>query len=317
MLYGLGSGFLWGVQTVILSTLLMAAVFTQPPQAIFLAPVVGAFLNDAISSVWLWVFRKSSRQFRGSKVLTVLKSRPGKWLLLSGLCGGPLGMGAYVLSISYVGASDTAVISALYPVAGSILAWLFRQETLSGKQSAGILLSAVGVMGMIGLPHGNGGHIISYLPSLACALFWGLEAVISSYGMNQGSVSFETALQIRQWTSVLCYGLVFLPVLRAWNFTWHVLSDPVILLIFLTALLETGSYLLYYKSISMTGPSKAMAMNITYIIWSILLSILFFKDLPTVFETLSIVILAAGAFMVIRFGRAANDKSYENIQYPI
>ncbi|OPX41935.1 EamA-like transporter family protein [Ruminiclostridium hungatei] len=303
MLYGLGSGFLWAVQTVILSLVLAAGIFTQSSQAVFLAPVVGAFLNDAISGVWLLVFRKSYRPFRGSNVLTLLKSRQGKLLLLSGLCGGPLGMGAYVLSIRCVGVTDTAVISALYPVVGSILARLFLHEALSGKQMAGILMSAAGVIGMVGLPWGNSGHAVNYIPAFACALFWSLEAVLSSYGMKHGSIPFEAALQIRQGTSFLCYAVVFLPMLNAWSFTGHILSNRIILLLFLTALLETGSYLLYYKSISVTGPSKAMSMNITYIIWSILLSILIFKKLPTAYEALSIVILSAGVFMVIGFGR--------------
>ena len=301
--YGLGSGFLWAVQTVILSSVLAAGIFAQSPQAVFLAPVVGAFLNDAISGIWLFVFRKSYRRFRGSNIILVLKSRHGKWLLLSGLCGGPLGMGAYVLSISFVRASDTAVISALYPAVGAILGWIFLHEALSWKQVAGTLMSAAGVIGMIGLPHGSGRHAVYYIPALACALFWSLEAVISSYGMKHGTVPFETALQIRQCTSILCYAAVFLPVLNAWSFTGRILSDRIVIPIILTALLETGSYLLYYKSISVTGPSKAMSMNITYIIWSILLSIPVFKKLPTVYEAMSIVILAAGVFMVIRLGR--------------
>lgn len=303
MLYGLGSGFLWAVQTVILSIVLAAGIFTQSSQAVFLAPVVSAFLNDAISGVWLLVFRKSHRPFRESNVLMVLKSRHGKLLLLSGLCGGPLGMGAYVLSISCVGVTDTAVISALYPVVGSILAWLFLQETLSGKQMAGILMSAAGVIGMVGLPLGNGGHAANYIPAFACALFWSMEAVLSSYGMKHGSIPFEAALQIRQCTSFVCYAVVFLPMLNAWSFTGRILSDRILLLLLLTALLETGSYLLYYKSISVTGPSKAMSMNITYIIWSILLSLIILKKLPAAYEAVSIVILAAGVFMVVGFGR--------------
>ncbi|SHH66376.1 Uncharacterized membrane protein [Sporobacter termitidis DSM 10068] len=302
MFYGLGSGFLWAAQTVLLSVVLGAGIFTQSAQAIYLAPFVGAFLNDAVSGVWLLLFRKSSRRFRGNSVLHALRTGPGKWLLLSGLFGGPLGMSAYVLSLSYVGPADTAVISALYPVLGSIFARLFLKEDLTRKQLAGILLSAAGVIGMVGLPRG-GGHPVYYVFSLACALFWGLEAVVSSHAMKQGNVPFETALQIRQWTSVLCYAALFLPLLRAWGFTGQVLTDRVLLLFVLTALLETGSYLLYYKSISVTGAPKAMSLNITYIIWSIFLSILIFKKLPTAFEAVSIGVLLAGVLMVVKFGR--------------
>lgn len=304
MLYGLGSGFLWAVQTIMLSAVLAAGIFTQSTQVIFLAPFAGAFLNDALSSVWLLLFRKSYKQFRGNNVLQVLKSKPGKWLLLSGLFGGPLGMSAYVLSINYVGASDTAVISALYPVMGSIFARLFLKENLTKKQMIGILLSAAGVIGMVGLPRGDGGHAAYYVLAFACALFWGLEAVVSSYAMKHGNAPFEAALQIRQWTSVICYAVLFLPLLHAWNFTGQLLTDKVILLFVLTALLETGSYLLYYKSISVTGAPKAMSLNITYIIWSVLLSIAIFREIPSVFEAISIVILLSGVLLVVKYGQA-------------
>jgi drug/metabolite transporter (DMT)-like permease len=302
LFYGLGSGFLWAVQTVTLAAALAAGVFTGSAQAIFLAPFVGAFLNDALSGVWLLLFRKSYQPFRNNNVLQALRNKHGKWLLLSGLCGGPLGMSAYVLSLRSIGAADTAVISALYPVIGSLFARLFLKENLSGKQLAGLLLSAAGVVGMVGLPQGNAGPN-HYVFALACALFWGLEAVISAYAMQQGNVSFETALQLRQGTSFLCYAVFFLPLLQAWGFTGQVLAGKTVLVFILTALLETGSYLLYYKAISVTGAAKAMLLNITYMIWSVVLSIILFKNLPTAIEAVSIAMLMAGVFMVIKFDR--------------
>lgn len=303
MIYGIGAGILWALETVVLSIVLSTGTFIQTKQAIFLAPFVSAFLNDALSSIWLLIFRKANRQYRNTSVLETLKKKNGRILILSGLFGGPLGMSAYLLSIKYIGASYTAVISALYPAIGSIIAWIFFKEKLSKKQLVGVCLCVFGSIGMAGIPKGDGGSINYFIFAFACALFWGLEAVISSYAMKKGGVSFETALQIRQGTSILCYAVLFLPLLHAWGFTLQVLTQKSILLLLLTAFLETGSYLLYYKAISATGAAKAMSLNITYIVWSVLFSILLFREMPQGYEIISIGILLTGVLLVVKYGK--------------
>ena len=303
MIYGIGAGLLWALETVLLSIVLSTGTFIQSKQAIYLAPFVSAFLNDALSSVWLLIFRKTNRQYRNTRVLETLKKKNGKLIILSGLVGGPLGMSAYLLSIKYIGASYTAVISALYPAIGSIIAWFFLKEKLSKNQLVGICLCVFGSIGMAGIPKGDGGNNNYFIFAFVCAFFWGLEAVISSYAMKKGEVSFETALQIRQGTSILCYVVLFLPLLHAWGFTIQVLTHKYILLLFLTAFFETGSYLLYYKAISVTGVAKAMSLNITYIVWSVLFSIIIFREMPQEYEIISILILLIGVLCVVKYGK--------------
>ena len=303
MIYGIGAGVLWALETVLLSYVLSTGTFIESKQAIFLAPFVSAFLNDALSSVWLLIFRKTNRQYRNTSVLETLKKKNGKILILSGLFGGPLGMSAYLLSIKYIGASYTAVISALYPAIGSIIAWILLKEKLSKKQLVGVCLCVFGSIGMAGIPKEDGASINYFIFAFACALFWGLEAVTSSYAMKKGEVSFETALQIRQGTSILCYVVLFLPLLHAWGFTLQVLTQKYILLLLLTAFLETGSYLLYYKAISVTGAAKAMSLNITYIVWSVLLCIILFREMPQGYEIISIGILLIGVLFVAQNGK--------------
>lgn len=304
MLYGIGAAILWAMETVLLSVVLSTGTFIETKQAIFLAPFVSAFLNDALSSVWLLLFRKTNRKYRNTNVFEALKSKNGKMLLLSGLFGGPLGMSAYLLAIKYIGASYTAVISALYPAIGSIIAWIFLKDKLSRKQLAGIGLCALGVIGMAGMPKETIADARYFTFAFACAVFWGLEAVISSYAMKDGDVSFETALQIRHGTSILCYAVLFLPLLNAWGFTIHALNPGSILLLSITACIETGSYLLYYKAISAIGAAKAMSLNVTYIVWAVLFSIILFREVPRLIAVISIAILLIGVLLVVQYGRA-------------
>ena len=62
----------------------------------------------------------------------------------------------------------------------------------------------------------------------------------------------EIALQIRQTTSALTYGIVLLPILKGWGFTVSLFSGTGWLLptIALAALFATVSYLFYYRAIS-------------------------------------------------------------------
>ena len=90
----------------------------------------------------------------------------------------------------------------------------------------------------------------------------------------------EIALQIRQTTSALTYGIVLLPILKGWGFTVSLFSGTGWLLptIALAALFATVSYLFYYRAISQIGASKSMALNVSYSAWAILFTVLIFRD---------------------------------------
>ncbi|MDF2512059.1 MAG: hypothetical protein K0S04_1925 [Herbinix sp.] len=310
MIYGLGAGIVWAAETLLLSFVLAAGIFEGSKEAIFLAPFVTAFFNDTFSCTYVFFYRKANKTLRRNNIFNALKTKRGKLLLLSGLCGGPLGMGSYLLAIKYIGASYTSVISALYPAIGSVIAWLFLRELLSKKQLAGLALCTLGTIGIVGLPGGFSGNPIYFLFAFSCALFWGLEAVISSQAMKDGNISSEDALQIRHLTSILCYGVIFLPLLGAWNFTLQIFLLPQTLVLFVvTALLETCSYLLYYKAISKIGAPKAMSLNVTYIVWAVLLGIFVLKEIPKAFVLVSMAVLLLGVLFVVTQANKHEEKS--------
>jgi len=310
LIYGIGAGILWALETVILSIVLSTGIFVESKEAIYLAPFICAFLNDTISGICLFIFRKKKKEYRNKSVLKTLKNKNGKILILSGLFGGPLGMSAYLLSIRYIGASYTAVISAIYPAIGSIIAWILLKDKLSKRQLIGICMCVFGSIEMIGIPRGNTGSVSLFIFAFACAFFWALEAVISSYAMKSGEISFEIALQIRQGTSFLCYAIIFLPVLHAWRFTFQVLTHKSIVMLLITGLLEMGSYLCYYKAINLLGAAKAMSLNITYIVWSVFFSIAIFREIPPIYVVISITILITGVLLVVKKSRE-NEVEYD------
>ena len=56
MIYGLLSGLLWGLDTVLLGIALAMSQFVSTEQAIFLAPFVSTFLHDTFSSIWMAIY---------------------------------------------------------------------------------------------------------------------------------------------------------------------------------------------------------------------------------------------------------------------
>lgn len=130
-----------------------------------------------------------------------------------------------------------------------------------------------------------------------CVISWGSEAVICSYAMRTEAILSEIALQIRQFTSSVFYAFILLPVFGAWNLTFQVVHQKISLLFLITSFAVTCSYLMYYKSIHIIGPSKAMALNITYIVWSILFSLILFKNIPRIKDLICALLILIGSIL--------------------
>ena len=113
-----------------------------------------------------------------------------------------------------------------------------------------------------------------------CCVGWASEAVICAYGLKDPGITDEQALQIRQVTSAVCYGILILPIIRGWGFTMEILPSIPVLIISLAACAGTASYLLYYRAITRIGPAKAMALNITYSAWAMMFAFLLMQEIP-------------------------------------
>lgn len=269
MIDGLLAGLLWGLDTVILGIALLMAPFSQNEQAIFLAPFISTFIHDFCSSMWILFYLGVRKQIK--QVGQALKTKSGKYIVLAALLGGPLGMTGYVLAIKYIGPAYTAIISALFPAVGAFLSYLFLKEKMRWFQLVGLAFS---IFGVIALGYTPGNYDIEHgwlglLFAVGCVLGWSLEAVIIAYGLKEPGITDEQALQIRQGTSALFYGLIILPLLKAWPAAWEILPTNTAGIILLAAFFGTASYLFYYRAISRIGASKAMALNITYVAWAI------------------------------------------------
>lgn len=116
----------------------------------------------------------------------------------------------------------------------------------------------------------------------------------------------EYALAVRQTTSALIYGIIIIPALSGWKFTFSLFSNSTGMLlpvIASAALCATISYLLYYKTIAKVGAAKAMTLNITYTAWAIAFTVIILRD----FNVLNPLTILCAAVVVICGISAAID----------
>ncbi len=279
MFAGIVAGITWAVETIVLGIALSMTPFVSSEQAIVLAPFASTFLHDLFSALWACLYNG----IRGNlpDVIKAVKSRSGRFVALAAVIGGPVGMTGYVLSVANMGASIGAVASAVFPAIGSVLAYFFLKEKMSWYRWVFLILSLLGVYGLSYSPELNITNFwLGFAGTLMCAFGWGIEAVIIAKCVQDDSVTDEIALQIRQTTSALVYGLIILPVMKGWGFTASLFKGTgnLIPIIAAAAFFATVSYLYYYKAISQIGASKSMALNITYSAWAVIISVIFLKE---------------------------------------
>lgn len=298
MRFGLLSGILWGLDTVILGIGMTMAPYVGSAGAMAFASIVGSFLHDAFCAIWLLVYMGA--RHRLGDTLAALRTRSGKVVMLGALLGGPIGMTGYVIAIANLGAAYTAIISAFYPAFGAVLAFLLLKEKMGRGQIVALFVALFGVMAMGLLSAGDSQIVNAPSGLLGAALTvvgWGSEAVLCAWGMRDDNVDDETALHIRETTSALVYGIAVLPLFGAWGFASKAAPSAATSFIALAGLAGVASYLFYYRGISAIGAAKAMALNISYSAWAVVFGLLLLGTMPTPATVVCCVAIVAGTVL--------------------
>ncbi len=284
MFAGIIAGVTWAIETVVLGIALAMSPFCTTEQAIFLAPFVSTFLHDLFSAIFATAYNGIRGELKN--VWKAFRTKDGMWVAIAATIGGPIGMTGYVMCVNYMGASVGAVASAIFPAIGAVLAYIFLKEKMKWYQWVFLLVTLGGVLGLSYTPEmaENTNYLLGVLGALMCSFGWGIEAVIIGKCMKGTDVTDEYALQIRQSTSAIVYGIVLLPILgsfvggplEGWKFAVSLFVDTGWLMptIAIAGLFATVSYLFYYKAIAQIGASKAMALNVTYTAWAIVFSMI-------------------------------------------
>lgn len=294
---GVGSAIMWGADTVLMGLVLGLAPFL-PDKAVFLAPFVTAFLHDSFSAIWTFIYLASKKQI--GNLFKSMKTKSALFVILAALMGGPVGMTGYLIAVKLIGPSYTAIISSLYPAVGAILAYFILKEKINKKAWLGLIFAIIGVT-MLGYTSGqNGVSIVGFLCAGLCVIGWGSECVICAYGMKGDEVSSEFALQIRQLTSAIVYGVLIVPIVGGLGLSFELLRTSAIWWIGGTALCGTVSYLCYYNAIYRLGATRAIGLNITYVVWSIVFDKIFLGGDIGLIGIMSSIMVIIGVYFVAK-----------------
>jgi len=293
MRYGIGSGALWGLDTVILAIALALNPFATDAHA----SLVSAALHDAVCALILLVFMAMRGRLKDT--WRAIHTRSGRAVMVAALLGGPIGMSGYLLAIDQIGAGYTAIISTFYPALGTALAVLVLKERMRPRQ---VIALAVAIGAIIATSYTStsvsGSALWGVLGALAAVVGWGCEAVILAWGMRDDAVDNETALQIRETTSGLTYLVLVVPLGGALSSTGQALTSPGAMgLVALAAAAGTASYLFYYKAIDLLGAARAMALNISYSAWAVLFAFLLQSIVPAPIQIVLCVVILVGTVL--------------------
>ncbi len=281
-IFGLGSGFTWGLDTVLIGLVMTMAPFVENPLLIIGGVFICSMLHDVLAAFWMFVVMGFKGRLR--ELGKALCTRDGLFCFLGALFGGPLAMTFYVLAVSHGGAALTATVTACYPLLGSALAVLILKEKMPFRGWLGLCICIMGIAYIGYAPSGNQHINIGMGITLAAvaAIGWALEAVVCGYGMKGGKVDPFMALLIREMTSGLVYILLVVPIMLGGfpsmiSGVFTVFSDSITsVTLLMTALIGMSSFIMWYTAIDSIGAARSLCLNVTYSFWTVVLSFLFF-----------------------------------------
>lgn len=303
---GILSGATWGLDTVILGVAMAMTPFVENKVLVAGGAILASALHDVFSALWLLIYM--GKKGRIKELVPALKCRDGRYCALAALFGGPLAMTFYTLAIAAGGAALTANVTAIYPLLGTALAVLILKEKTGFQTWIGLVMCVAGicVMGYTPSSGANVNVIGGILLAFVAAVGWATEGVVCGYGMKDGKVDPMLALLIREITSGLVYILIVAPIfLKGFG---NVIGGTVAAfscwqcgcLIVVTALIGMSSFGFWYTAIDNIGAAKGLCLNVTYSVWSVIITFALSFVLPKHFDgVLSWYIVIGSAFMVV------------------
>lgn len=295
MLYGISSGILWALDTILIGIALNASPYFSVGSAVALAPFISTFLHDFVSTIVVSLYLT----IKGKMKIKDVSRKAIIVVALAAIIGGPIGMTSYISAINNVGPGLTSIISSIYPAVGVLLSVIFLKEEIKKHQIIGLFICLIGVVLISYNSEATetGNKIFGIIAASVTCLAWASEAVIISHALRNINIDDDFALFIRQVSSSIFYGIILLPILKAWPLTIQAINNDKIIYLILASLFGTLSYLFYYKSINKIGASRAMPLNISYTAWAIVFSAILLNEKLQISQLVLVLVIIGGSIL--------------------
>lgn len=216
-----------------------------------------------------------------------------KYVLLIGVVGYFISVGAQLLGTRYAGASIASLINALNPVTITVFAAIILKEKLTVRKVLGVFLALVGVYVILGKGSG-GASLLGIVLSLISVLVWSLVSVLTK--KMTGKYKSITITRNAVGIAVLCY----LPVgiFELASGAKIMIDVPAIISLLYMGSVCTGiSFMLWNKSLSVFEAGTCSALYPLQPMVSTLLGIVFLHEKISLAFVLGSVLIIAGVLV--------------------
>lgn len=222
------------------------------------------------------------------------------WLLLFGA----LGTGGYNVlvygGLQYTTAINGTLLNSFVPIMIVLIAWLMLGKRLHAREAAGILVSFIGVVGIVA--RGELQHLrelalnVGDLWILASVLAWSAYTLLLSKRPPVHPLSFLTAISVT--------GLFFLFPFYLWEMAQgrHIIATPGSI----AGIVYTGvgpaflGYILWNRGVAEVGPARAGLFMHLVPAFGIVLSMIFLGEKPALYHAAGIGLIFAGIWLNTR-----------------
>ena len=295
---GIRTGVISGLTYGLYSTFVVIASMKEPlagAVGLFAAPYVASALNDSIAAIWLLIYNTMTGRIR--EIGRSLRTFPGFVVILGALVGGPIASGAYLMGLAMAGAYAIP-ISALYSLFGAIFARIILKQKITRRVGVGMVICIIGAIIINWVkPESGSNFTLGIICAFVAAIGWALEGVLAAFG--SAMIDSDIAINIRQGVSGLVDILIILPIIGALGLlqTTIMAVTPLVWLA-IAGLSAAVSFLCWYKANSTIGCAIGMSLNITYVFWGVLFSIILLGSAITPTIILGSIVILIGAVLV-------------------
>jgi drug/metabolite transporter (DMT)-like permease len=214
-------------------------------------------------------------------------------IILIGLLQTAGTMGLLFLSMLYVSASTAAILLFTNPLWVAVLSYFFLKERLPFQKIAGLLLGITGVVLLIGLKE-SFGQSKGELLGLASSLCWAMSTIINRKyptGISTWRLSF--------WQMFIgSLALLSLSFIFKEPLPEQLSSENVGWFLWLAIPASTGSFGLWFLALKKGGATQSSAFLFMTPLFTMLLSALIFKIMPTFTQTIGGIAVFVALFLV-------------------
>lgn len=296
-------GFIWALWTAILWGAWYVpgtAIWYEAPYVKLDLANVGNFLRAAavitafnavavliFLFIWLAVLEKWGEFMRTLRQFGNLS----KWYFLGAIFGGPMAIFGSFMAMGYVGAVFAAVSALMYPLVGTLLAYIWYKERITKRSVFGMLLIITGGIMVYGfsifqeLQSGSGSQVwLGYLGGVMAALGWGIEGAIAGRALDVSDP--DVGLTIRFVAETFYWVVIILPAIALFSgstvgsLVVQTLNPRAITWLLLAGITFAYCYVSWYKSFPLIGVGRGQAIGDLYGIFAIIFVAIFTLKLP-------------------------------------